>query len=79
MSWWAAGEVTYARPMRHWLSVCALLFYSYAVVGHPSRDYLWVLSRTPTMTEATYQSIVERLQTQGYETGRLVRTLQPPH
>ena len=27
--------------------------YSYAVVGHPSRDYLWILSRTPSMSEAT--------------------------
>ena len=50
--------------------------YSYAVVGHPSRDYLWILARKPTMPEETYQSIVTRLQAQGYETSRLVRTLQ---
>lgn len=52
--------------------------YGYAVVGHPSRDYLWILSRTPKMSEATYQAIVARLQAQGYETSRLVRTLQGP-
>jgi apolipoprotein D and lipocalin family protein len=40
------------------------------------RDYLWILSRTPTMAEPTYQAIVARLQGQGYETSRLVRTLQ---
>jgi apolipoprotein D and lipocalin family protein len=51
---------------------------SYAVVGHPSRDYLWTLSRTPTMNEATYQTIVARLQARGYETSRLVRTVQGP-
>ena len=28
------------------------------------------------MTDATWQGIVERLQAQGYETSRLVRTLQ---
>ena len=50
--------------------------YSYAVVGHPGRDYLWILARTPTMAEATYQSLVTRLQGQGYETSPLVRTLQ---
>ena len=50
--------------------------YSYAVVGHPDRDYLWILARTPTMADATYQSVVTRLQAQGYETSRLVRTLQ---
>ncbi len=27
--------------------------YEYAVVGHPSRDLLWILSRTPTTDEAT--------------------------
>jgi apolipoprotein D and lipocalin family protein len=52
--------------------------YSYAVVGHPGRDYLWILSRTPTLSEATYQMIVTRLQGQGYETSRLVRTVQGP-
>ena len=50
--------------------------YSYAVVGHPGRDYLWILARTPTMAEATYQSLITRLQAKGYETSRLVRTLQ---
>lgn len=39
------------------------------------RDYLWILSRTPTMAEPTYQAIVARLQGQGYETSRLVRTM----
>ena len=51
--------------------------YEYAVVGHPSRDYLWILSRTPTMEAAVYDGIVERLKAQGYEVQRLNRTLQP--
>jgi len=51
--------------------------YEYAVVGHPSRDYLWILSRTPTMDAAVYQGIVARLRAQGYEVERLNRTLQP--
>jgi apolipoprotein D and lipocalin family protein len=50
--------------------------YQYAVVGHPGRDYLWILSRSPTMADATYQSIVNGLQGRGYETSRLVRTPQ---
>lgn len=51
--------------------------YEFAVVGHPSRDYLWILSRTPTMDEAVYEGILARLKAQGYDTGRLQRTLQP--
>jgi apolipoprotein D and lipocalin family protein len=50
--------------------------YQYAVVGHPDRDYLWILSRSPTMEDATYRSIVTGLKGGGYETSRLVRTLQ---
>jgi apolipoprotein D and lipocalin family protein len=51
--------------------------YEYAVVGHPSRKYLWVLSRTPEMEESVYRKILERLEKQGYDTGRLIRTPQP--
>lgn len=51
--------------------------YEYAVVGHPSRDYLWILSRIPTMESGVYEGIVSRLKAQGYETERLNRTLQP--
>jgi apolipoprotein D and lipocalin family protein len=52
--------------------------YEYAVVGHPSRDYLWILSRTPAMRTDVYNGIIARLKDQGYEVGRLNRTLQPP-
>lgn len=51
--------------------------YQWAVVGHPSRDYLWILSRTPRMDDATYAAILERLQKQGYPLDRLLKTLQP--
>lgn len=49
--------------------------YEFAVVGHPGRDYLWILSRTPTLDSGVYKDILERLQTQGYDTNRLVRTV----
>jgi len=51
--------------------------YRWAVVGVPSRKYLWILSRTRSMDEALYQEIVGRLQAKGYDKARLVRTLQP--
>ncbi len=50
--------------------------YEYAVVGHPSRDYLWILSRTPTLDPDVYRGILRRLEQQGYDTGKLVRTVQ---
>jgi len=50
--------------------------YEYAVVGHPGRDYLWILSRTPELEDGVYAGILERLVAQGYDTARLARTLQ---
>jgi apolipoprotein D and lipocalin family protein len=41
--------------------------YRYAVVGHPSRRYGWILSRTPTLDAETLSGIVERLEAQGYD------------
>lgn len=51
--------------------------YRWAVVGHPSRDYLWVLSRTPQISDEQYAHILERLTAVGYPLDRLERTPQP--
>ena len=51
--------------------------YQYAVVGHPKRNYLWILSRTPQMDPAVYDGILERLRKQQYDLNRLRKTLQP--
>jgi len=48
--------------------------YEYAVVGHPNRKYLWILSRTPQMDDALYQRILENLEKQSYDVSRLIRT-----
>jgi apolipoprotein D and lipocalin family protein len=50
--------------------------YSYAVVGDPSRKYLWILSRTPKMDEALYQDVVKRAAQKGFDTNKLQRTDQ---
>lgn len=51
--------------------------YEYAVVGHPNRQYLWILSRERTLAPDVYAGILERLTAQGYDTDRLRVTLQP--
>lgn len=72
-------EVSFFRPFwgDYWI-IDLGPDYEYAVVGHPSRDYLWILSRTSTMDSAVYDGIIARLRAQGYEVERLNRTLQPP-
>ncbi len=51
--------------------------YGYAAVGHPSRDYLWIIARTPTMDRDAYAQLLERIEAHGYALDRLQETLQP--
>ena len=51
--------------------------YRYAVVGNPSRKYLWILSRTRSMAPDVYAQILERITAQGYDVAKLRTTLQP--
>ena len=51
--------------------------YEYAVVGDPSRDYLWILSRTHQIDEALYQQLLAKMAARGFKTGGMIRTTQP--
>ena len=70
-------EVSFFRPFwgPYWIIVLDP-DYQYAVVGHPSRDYLWILSRTPQMAEALYAELVAKVRAMGYDDTRLRRTVQ---
>jgi len=50
--------------------------YSYTVVGHPNRNYLWILSRTATMDDFLYQEIVSRIEAKGYDVSKILKTKQ---
>jgi apolipoprotein D and lipocalin family protein len=50
--------------------------YSYAIVGEPRRRYLWILSRTPQMDPALYQSLVQIAGNKGFPVEFLVRSSQ---
>ena len=50
--------------------------YSYAVVSHPDKKYLWILSRTPKMNDATYEQIKDRLLVKGFDLNKLQKTIQ---
>lgn len=50
--------------------------YSYTVVSHPNRKYLWILSRTPKMEETTYQHIISKLKQNGFDLNKLRLTPQ---
>jgi len=50
--------------------------YTYAVVSHPNKKYLWILSRTPKMDNAIYQQILSRLREKGFDLTKLQTTKQ---
>lgn len=51
--------------------------YSAALVGSPDGKYLWILSRTPLLDQATGRRLMATARAQGYETDPLQFTLQP--
>ncbi len=50
--------------------------YTIATVGTPDRDFLWILSRTPTISDAQYEDRVNNATMQGFDTSKLVKTQQ---
>ncbi|HUN64913.1 MAG TPA: lipocalin family protein [Bacteroidota bacterium] len=50
--------------------------YSYAVIGEPKREYLWVLARTPVMESDTLTQILARVTAQGYDISTIIKTQQ---
>lgn len=50
--------------------------YSYAVVSHPNKKYLWILSRTATLDQSIYNGILNRLKEKGFDLSLLETTTQ---
>jgi len=46
--------------------------YKHAVVGNPDRKYLWLLSRTPTVSKEVREDLLSKAQQQGYDTTKLI-------
>ena len=50
--------------------------YSWAVVGSPDRDYLWILARRPALDAGGYAAAVDVARANGFDVDRLVKTSQ---
>ena len=46
--------------------------YQYALIGSGSDDYLWILSRTPHISDKTKKEILDEAQKRGYNTSKLI-------
>lgn len=50
--------------------------YQLVAVSEPKREYLWVLSRTPTVNAKAYDELLVRLRAKSLDTSKLERTRQ---
>lgn len=48
--------------------------YEYALVGEPSRKYLWVLSRQPQLDKNILNGLLEKAQNQGFDVNKIIHT-----
>jgi apolipoprotein D and lipocalin family protein len=70
-------RVQFFWPFRgdYWIIELDKEKYSYAVVGTPSRKYLWILAREPKMDDATYNMLLEKCRQKGFDVSKVVKTL----
>ena len=52
--------------------------YRWTVVGHPSRNYGWIMARAKTLPDTTYAAILQRLDAQGYDPAKFAKVPQLP-
>ncbi len=77
-------QVTFLPTFLRWLPVGKAPYwilkidedYTTALVGNPEHKYLWLLSRTPQISDETYQNYIHEAQKQGFDTTKLIRTVQ---
>jgi apolipoprotein D and lipocalin family protein len=76
-----ASNATWSVRFFHLMSVQYLILeldpgYQWVAVGHPSRRYGWIMARSKTMDESTYQSILHSLSEEGYDSGKFEKVPQ---
>ncbi|WP_372652228.1 lipocalin family protein [Halobacteriovorax sp.] len=49
--------------------------YEYAIIGDPSRKYLWFLSRTSSISEELYQELIDKAEDMSFDTSKLLKTI----
>ncbi|MBV6287735.1 lipocalin family protein [Pseudomonas aegrilactucae] len=52
--------------------------YTVALVGHPNREYLWLLSRATTVNDQTREQLLTIARQQGYDTRALIWRQEAP-
>lgn len=75
----AALKVSFFGPFYGGYNVIALdPAYQHALVCGPNRDYLWILSRTPQISEQVKASLVNTARENGFDVSQLIWVKQTP-
>lgn len=52
--------------------------YQQTIIARTARDYVWLMARTPYLSDEQYNKLVHRTQTMGYDIKQLVKIPQQP-
>jgi apolipoprotein D and lipocalin family protein len=68
-------KVQFFWPFRgdYWIIDLDEKDYTYSVVGHPNREYLWILCRTPQMETQLYNDLLKKIQAKGFDVTKLIK------
>lgn len=50
--------------------------YSQTIIGRQKRDFVWIMARTPTISEQDYALLIERSEELGYDTSKIQQVPQ---
>jgi len=50
--------------------------YSTTIIGVPDKSYIWIMARTPTVDQATYDALLAKARSFGYNTSSILRVSQ---
>ena len=50
--------------------------YTETIIARSARDYVWIMARTPSISDARYAALVDRVKSMGYDTSKIVKV---PH
>lgn len=50
--------------------------YSETIIGRIKRDYVWIMARTPSITDAQYRKLLQIIKDQGYDVSKVKKVPQ---
>lgn len=50
--------------------------YTQTIVGRQARDYVWIMARTPTISDADYEALLKIVEREGYDVTKVQRVPQ---